>query len=204
MANTTIAPEFEPFPHRRRWTRDECYRLAEMEFLTGRYELIDGEILSLMGQNPPHRMTLMLIAGWLVSLFGFYAVQTQGPISILGEEGETNEPEPDIIVTPEPTTAYRTRHPEPQELLLLVEVSDTTLWFDLNTKARLYARNGVQEYWVMDINGRQLVRHRNPSSEGYADVVTLTGEQTVSLMARPEATVRISELLPPVENEVSL
>ena len=74
MANTTVAPEFEPFPHRRRWTRDECSRLAEMGLLTGRYELIDGEILALMGQNPPHRMTLMLIAGWLVSLFGFYSV----------------------------------------------------------------------------------------------------------------------------------
>jgi Uma2 family endonuclease len=203
MANTTVAPEFEYFPHRRRWTRDECNRLAEMGFLPGRYELIDGEILSLRGQNPPHRITLMLIAGWLASLFDFYTVQTQGPISIMGEEGETNEPEPDIVVTQEPTTAYLTRHPEPQELLLVVEVSDTTLGFDLNTKARLYARNGVAEYWVMDVNGRQLYRHRAPSSDGYMDVAILTGEQTVSLAARPEATVRLRELLPPVENASS-
>jgi Uma2 family endonuclease len=200
MVNTSITPEFEPFPHRRRWTRDECHRLAEIGFIEGRYELIDGEILSLMGQNPPHRMTLMLIAGWLVSLFGFYSVQMQGPITIIGEEGETNEPEPDIVVTSEPTTAYRTRHPEPQELLLIVEVSDTTLGFDLNTKARLYARNGVAEYWVMDVNGRRLYSHRAPSAEGYAEVEILTAEQTVALTARPEARVRVGELLPPLED----
>jgi Uma2 family endonuclease len=200
MANTTIAPEFESFPNRRRWTRDECSRLAEMGFLEGRYELIDGEILSLMGQNPPHRLTLMLIAGWLASLFGFYAVQTQGPISLLGEDGETNEPEPDIAVTSEPTTAYLTRHPEPQELLLIVEVSDTTLGFDLNTKARLYARHGVAEYWVVDVNGRRLYRHRAPVADGYGDVAILSEEQLVASMFQPEATVRVGELLPPVEN----
>ena len=198
MENTTVAPGFEHFPHRRRWTREECQRLAEMGLLTGRYELIDGEILALMGQNPPHRLTLMLIAGWLVSLFGFYSVQTQGPIAMIGEEGETNEPEPDIAVTLEPTTVFFTRHPQPQELLLVVEVSDTTLGFDLNTKARLYARNGVAEYWVMDINGRRLYRHRAPSAEGYADVAILTAEQAVALRVRPETTVRIGELLPPV------
>ena len=203
MANTTVAPEFEPFPHRRRWTRDECRRLVEMGFLTGRYELIDGEVLSLMGQNPPHRMTLMLIAGWLVSLFGFYSVQMQGPIAITGDEGETNEPEPDIAVTSRPTTACRARHPEPQELLLVVEVSDTTLGFDLNTKARLYARNGILEYWVMDINGRRLHRHRSPSEAGYTEVTILTAEQTVAAIAHPEAAVRVGELLPPVENELS-
>jgi Uma2 family endonuclease len=200
MANTTITPEFQTFPNRRRWTRDECHRLAELGFLDGRYELVDGEILSLMGQNPPHRMTLILIAGWLASVFGFYVVQTQGPIAIIGEEGETNEPEPDIAVTSEPTTAYLTRHPEPQELLLAVEVSDTTLVFDLNTKARLYARHDVQEYWVMDVNGRCLHRHRDPSPQGYTDIVILAAEQTISPMARPDVAVRVHELLSPVEN----
>ena len=124
----------------------------------------------------------------------------QGPIAILGDEGETNEPEPDIAVTSESTTAYLARHPEPQELLLVVEVSDTTLGFDLTTKARLYARNGIPEYWVMDVNGRHLYRHRSPSPEGYVDVAVLTAEQSVATMARPEATVRVGELLPPAEN----
>lgn len=199
MANTSFVPEFEPFPNRRRWTCDECRQMAEIGLLEGRYELIDGEILSLLGQNPPHRMTLMLIAGWLVSLFCFYTVQMQGPIAILGEEGETNEPEPDIAVTREPTTAYRTRHPEPQELLLLVEVADTTLGFDLHIKSRLYARHGVQEYWVMDVNGRRLHRHRMPAAAGYDEVVILTEEQTIAPLARPEATMRVGDLLPSVE-----
>ena len=200
MANTSLTPEFVSFPNRRRWTRDECRRLEDMGLLAGRYELIDGEILSLMGQNPPHRIVVILLSGWLASLFGFTTVQTQGPIAIPGEDGETNEPEPDIAVTRESTTAYLSRHPEPPELLLAVEVSDTTLGFDLNTKARLYARHGVQEYWVMDINGRCLHRHRAPSPEGYREVVVLTAEQSVSPMARPDAAVGVRELLPPVED----
>ena len=200
MVHVSITPEFASFPNRRRWTRDECHRLVELGFLAGRYELVEGEILSLMGQNPPHRMTLILIAGWLASVFGFYAVQTQGPVAIIGEEGATNEPEPDIVVTSKPTTAYLTRHPESQELLLTVEVSDTTLGFDLNTKARLYARNGVAEYWVMDVNGRRLYRHRAPSLDGYAEVVILAADEIVSPMACPDASARVGDLLPPVEN----
>ena len=82
-----------------------------------------------------------------------------------------------------------------------MEVSDTMLGFDLSTKARLYARHGVPEYWVMDVNGRCLHRHRGPSPEGYAEVVILAAEQTVSPPARPDAAVRVGELLPPVEEE---
>ena len=186
MANTTVAPEFEPFPHRRRWTRDKCHRLAEMGFLDGRYELIDGEILSLMGQNPPHRMTLMLIAGWLVSLFGFYYLQMQGPIAIIGEEGETNEPEPDIAVTSEPTTAYRTRHPEPQELLLLVEVSD----FHARVRSE-YQGASLCPQWHCGILGYGRQRASAASaSRAFSDRIRgsgdLTAEQTVSLAVRPK------------------
>ena len=116
MTDMLIAPENETFPNRKRWTREECYRLMEEGKLTGRWELIDGEILSKMSQKPPHRITLMLIEQWLKALFGALNVQTEKPIAIPGAAGETNEPEPDVAVTLEPTTAYTDRHPAPEEV----------------------------------------------------------------------------------------
>ncbi|HLK60502.1 MAG TPA: Uma2 family endonuclease [Chthonomonadaceae bacterium] len=197
MANTLTAPENEMFPNRKRWTRKECELLAQEGRLTGRYELIDGEILSKMGQKPLHRITLKLIAHWLSLLFGDLYVQTEDPILVPGEDGETNEPEPDIAVTLAPTTAYSDRHPRPDDLLLVVEVSDTTLRFDLSTKALLYARSGVREYWVMDVTDRRLYIHRTPTPTGYAQVTAHSEEEAVALADHPETTVLISTLLPP-------
>jgi Uma2 family endonuclease len=197
MANVLIAPENEEFPQRKRWTRQECYQLMKEGKLTGRWELIDGEILSKMGQKPPHSVTLNLIAQWLITIFGFPRIRIQEPITIPGQAGRTNEPEPDIAVTLEPTTAYADHHPAPSDLHLVVEVSDTTLRFDLTTKARLYARAGVQEYWVADVLGRQLHCHRTPTPAGYSEVVICNQAHTISLPSHPDVSVRFGDLLPP-------
>lgn len=197
MTDTLVVPENETFPNRKRWTRQECYRLMEEGTLTGRWELIDGEILSKMGQKPAHSLTLNLIMQWLMTRIGIGFVQIQQPITIKGKTGRTNEPEPDIAVTLEPTTSYADRHPAPQDLRLIVEVSDTTLHFDLRTKALLYARAGVNEYWVTDILGRQMHCHRNPTPNGYAEVVVYGEAETISLQTLPEVSVRLSDLLPP-------
>lgn len=193
MSLTTIQRDAPP---RKRWTVEECEGLERDGYLTGRYELIDGEIIEKMGQNPPHRIALMLVAQWLVSLFGFLCVQTEKPITLPGRDGLSNAPEPDIAVTAQPTTAYTMTHPTPTALLLLVEVSDTTLPYDLNTKAALYARTGIGEYWVLDIVGRRLYVHRQPGSTGYSDVQVYAETESVALQVRPEAPVTIALLLP--------
>ena len=196
MTDTLIAPETEIFPQRKHWTRQECYRLMEIGKLPGRWELIDGEILSKMGQKPPHRIVLNLIAEWLVIVFGHRYVQTQEPISIPGITGKSNEPEPDIAVTFEPTTSYVDRHPSPKDILLIVEVSDTSLRFDLKTKALLYARVGIQEYWVADILNRKMYCHSKPSSKGYAEVYVVSEQDNLTLTIHPEASVKLRDLLP--------
>src|SRR5262245_30239003 len=106
MAGLLIAPEQEIFPNRKRWTRQECARLVEIGELIGRYELIDGEILNKMGQNPPHKNTILRIMQWLMSSFGIPFVQIQMPITIPGAEGDFNDPEPDLVVTARPATEY--------------------------------------------------------------------------------------------------
>ena len=191
-----IAPEDETFSDRRRWTRAECERLVKIGFLTGRYELIDGEILAKMGANAPHRITLLLIEQWLKGLFGFLFVQTQTSIEVPENARRVNDPLPDAAVTIEQATFYADRNPGPEDILLLVEVSDSTLKTDLNAKARLYARIGVPEYWVADIPARRLHRHRQPGRSGYAEVAIFEAEQSVSCLARPEAAVTVGELFP--------
>jgi hypothetical protein len=109
MTQLLMKPEQEIFPNRKRWTRQECARLVEKGELEGRYELIDGEILSKRGQNPLHMFTIMLAAQWLHKFFDTDYVRIQGPILLQGETGETNEPELDVAVTIGSASAYRSR-----------------------------------------------------------------------------------------------
>jgi Uma2 family endonuclease len=84
--------------------------------------------------------------------------------------------------------------------LLVVEVSDTTLRFDLRNKADLYARARIVEYWVADIAGRRLIVHRRPRVSGYAEILEYAETETVASLARPEGSVRVSDLLPPMQS----
>jgi Uma2 family endonuclease len=192
MPNVLIPPETETFPNRFRWKVADCYRLVDAGFLDGRFELIDGQIISRMGQLPSHRLTVMLIREWLITIFGSRYVQEEKPITLPGDAGIYTEPEPDLAVTSQPTTFYVNRHPTPLDLLLAVEVSDTTLRFDLTYKAPTYARSGVQEYWVLDITNRRLYIHLEPNASGYAEVSVYDTDATVTLSSRPDVSVPVS------------
>ncbi len=191
-----IAYTSEPAPNRIRWTRAQCEAIRDAGILTGRYELIDGEIISKMGQKPLHRMAVVLLHTWLAAVFGALFVQTQAAISVGNADPNHNDPEPDAAVTAEPNTAYADRHPGPDDLLLVVEVSDTTLRFDRNTKAALNARAGIREYWIVDLIGRQIFVHRFPAPEGYAEISVYGVDEEVVALARPDAPVRVADLLP--------
>ncbi len=197
MTSILIPPDQELFPGRKRWTYKEVDELISSGILVGRYELIDGEIIDKMGQKPLHMSVIMLVMKYLLAVFGADSVRIQGPILIPGEDGETNSPEPDVAVTREASEAFRHRHPMPADLLLLVEVSDTTLPFDLNTKALLYARSSIQEYWVVNIRERQIHVHRTPTSSGYTDILVLSESAPLAPLARPDAMVVVGTLLPP-------
>jgi Uma2 family endonuclease len=193
MATTLVDREQEIFPDRIRWTRQECDKLREMGFLTGRYELIDGEIIRKTGQGWMHADVIGRLTTLLASLFGIDCLRPQFPMMV---SGDTNEPEPDMAVTEQPRITYRGRHPNAQEMLLVVEVADTSLNLDLNIKARLYALAGVPDYWIVDIPGRCLHIYRDPTPDGYRSVTVHTESETVSLLLRPEVSVRVADLLP--------
>jgi Uma2 family endonuclease len=95
----------------------------------------------------------------------------------------------------EPKSEYEFRHPRGDEVLLVIEVSDTSVAFDLSRKAVLYARAGVREYWVLDLARRMLVVHRQPDGTTYRLIQLFSEDDTVSMEGRAES-VRVSEILP--------
>lgn len=187
-----MLPIAEP-PSRKKWTVAECEAMERFGLLTRRYELIDGEIIEKMPENPPHILALMLLSQWLVSLFGYLWVRQEKPILL---PGETMRPEPDAAVTREPATAYRDRQPGPVDLLLVAEVSDSTLDYDSKTKALLYAKAGIREYWLLDIAGRRLLVHRTPSPTGFLSITIFVETASVETEAKPGLSILVSELLP--------
>jgi Uma2 family endonuclease len=99
----------------------------------------------------------------LLGIFGETFINAGAPIDVAPEDNPMNEPEPDLIVLKRSFWEFKSSNPLPQDLHLVVEISDTTLSFDLTKKAALYARAGIVEYWALDVAARRLVVHREPT-----------------------------------------
>jgi Uma2 family endonuclease len=187
----------EAAPARKRFTREEIDRLAETGVFAGqRYELIDGDLIDKMGQNPPHSSGIQLLLKCLAHLFEVDLIRVQHPMEAAPGDRERSLPEPDVAVLRERKNEYYSRHPRGDEMLLVIEVADTTVAFDRSRKATLYARAGVPEYWVLDLNGRMLVVHREPDGTQYRQTFLIAPEETVQFPGRSES-MRVSDILPP-------
>ena len=178
----------------KRFTRDEYYHMAECGVLRGGYELIEGKIWKKMPQNPPHISTLEALAERLVALFGYRFVRTQAPITLSEADGTESEPEPDIAVRTRPRTEFLDHHPRPEDLLLVVEISVSTRRQDLSEKAVLYARCGIVEYWVIDLDKRRAVVHRSPSGDGYKSIEVVEETGSLTCLARPDDHILLGEI----------
>jgi Uma2 family endonuclease len=187
----------EAAPARKRFTREEVDRLDATGVFDGeRYELIDGDLIDKMGQNPPHAFVICLLLKCLAGLFEGDLIGVQHPMEAAPGDRERSLPEPDVAVLRERNIEHQSRHPRGDEMLLVIEVSDTTAAFDRSRKARLYARAGVPEYWVLDLNGRMLVVHREPDGTQYRQTFLRAPEETVPVPGRSE-TIRVADILPP-------
>lgn len=193
----SVAPGPEPSP--RRWTRDEFYRMAEVGlFRFQRSELIEGEIMVFSPQGPSHSSITDGVAdalrngGWP----GVW-VRMQLPVDF----GVFSEPEPDVSVVAGARKDYKTAHPT--TALLVVEVSDTALAYDRGRKASLYAKMGIADYWIVDVNGEQLEVRRDPRPDpgqplgwGYATEAVLKAGDHVSPLGAPAIRIAVVGLLP--------
>src|SRR5438552_3001179 len=183
-------------PQRKRFTREEAHRMAELGLVNGRYELVDGDLIHKIGQNPPHAYTFSRLQTWLLTVFEASQLRLQLPIEVAPQDQRRSEPEPDIAVVAEDRPQYQSRHPRGDEPLIVIEIADTSAAFDLSVKAGLYARAGVPEYWVLDLDRRTLFMHRQLEQGTYREVRALSDQESASLNCRPEHEIPVAKLLP--------
>jgi Uma2 family endonuclease len=159
-------------------------------------ELIEGELIDRMGKNRPHSNCTSLILLWLGEVFGPRFVQQEASIDVAPQDNPINEPEPDLIVLERPFTDYHTGNPQPSDVRLVIEVSDSTLAFDRSVKARLYARAGIPEYWILNVPRRQLLLHRDPVDGKYQSVEAFAEHESVAPLAAPDSRLTIRDAFP--------
>jgi Uma2 family endonuclease len=162
--------------------------------LKGRYELLDGEVIVKMGQNGPHAVGVMRLIAYCLSLFpSGDRVRTQATMEVREEDRVTNRPEPDVLVLREGVGSVI---PHGGDVLLAVEVSDTTQGDDYGVKLHLYARAGVAEYWVLDLPRRVLVAFRQPDGERWQVRQEFAEADSVAPLVAPDRLARVADLLP--------
>ena len=172
---------------RKIWTREEAHALVDLGFPNAeKWELIEGELIDKMGKKRPHVIWQGIVYEWLLSVFGSGRVESEAPSDVATEDNQHSEPEADLKVLRRPSQEYAS-NPQPEDILLLVEISDSTVRFDLGKKAKLYASAAIMEYWVLDIPGMRLVVHREPEKGRYRSVVAYEAQEEVAPLAAPEA-----------------
>ena len=178
---------------RRRFTRAEYYRMAEVGILgeDDRIELIKGEIIEM---SPIGRRHMAFVANLnqllVVRLAGRALVWCQSPVAL----ADDTEPQPDLAVLRRRRLSYKEREAWAEDTLLLIEVADSSLAYDRTTKLRLYVEAGIPEYWVVDCISEAVEIHRTPGPDGYRDVTHVTGTATLMPQAFPDVRLTTAEI----------
>ncbi len=156
-------------PVRHKFTVEEYHRMAEAGILSedDRVELIEGEIVQMAPIGSRHAGTVDFLADLFFRHVGkTLLVRVQSPVQL----SEDTEPQPDLVLLKRREDFYRNRHPGPEDILLLVEVAETSAKDDREMKVPLYARHGVSEVWLVDLGAEVVEVYREPSPEGYRQV----------------------------------
>jgi Uma2 family endonuclease len=179
------------WPRRHRITVDHYHRMADAGlFAHGeRVELIEGEIIDMPPMGSRH-------AAWATRLADLLSVAVRPRAMVRQEKpvrlNDASEPQPDITVVVARDDYYVSRHPAAADVLLLVEVSDTTLRYDLDVKVPLYARSGVREVWVVDLQTETVHFHRDLVNGAYRSISAVQQPDVVTLEALPDTRVNLS------------
>jgi Uma2 family endonuclease len=175
-----------------RFTVHDYHRMGEAGILheDDRVELIEGELVEMTAIGTRHFSCVNQLNRLLVMHVGDEAiVSVQNPVRL----NEYTEPQPDLaVIRPRD---YRESLPKPEDVLLLIEVSDTTLAYDRGVKLPLYARAGIREVWIVDLPGETIERHTDPSEEGYRRADRLRRGHSLESISLPGLTPSVDELL---------
>jgi Uma2 family endonuclease len=176
------------------FTVDEYHRMGETGILgeDDRVELIEGQIIEMNPIRSAHAARVKRLNRLLVRRLGTRAiVQVQDPVVL----SRFSEPEPDLAVLKPRADFYASRHPEAADVLLIVEVADTSRGFDRSVKAPLYARVGIRELWVVDVIEEIVQVHRKPQRGAYREVNRFGRAQRVTIAALPRMAFRVADIL---------
>lgn len=179
---------------RHRLNVDEYYRMAEVGLLArdARVELIEGEIINMAPIGSRHAGTVDQLANLLKTAVGTHAiVAAQRPLRL----GNQSEPEPDILALKPRADFYKHRHPTPADVLLLIEVADSSLRYDREIKLPLYAKHGIADVWLVDLENNELQVCREPVAGNYTDVAVSTQSEKTALSQLPGIYVDLRGVL---------
>ena len=181
-----------PLAHRR-FTVDEYHRMAEVGILRqdDRVELLDGEIVQMSPIGSRHAAVVTRLQRLLERLASDRAiVRVQQPIRL----DSYSEPEPDVAVVELRDDFYAAAHPTPAEILLIIEVADTSARYDRSRKLPSYARAAIPEVWLVDLGLDRVETHQEPRADGYATQQILRHDAGITPLCLPDVTIRVGDL----------
>jgi Uma2 family endonuclease len=176
------------------FTVDEYERIGEGGLFAPdqRLELLAGQVIEMTPIGSRHAHAVSWLTRRLVLAVGDQAVvHAQSPLRL----SDLSEPEPDLMLLDPPEDAYRSRHPRPDDVLLVIEVSDTTAGWDRRVKRPLYAAAGIVELWIVDLEARVVETATGPSANGYARVEQVLPGDRVSPVAFGDLSLSVADLL---------
>lgn len=191
----------------KRFTLDEYHRLTEIGFFQEdeRLELIAGEIIQMAAKGTAHETCLRRLWKQLFPLVGQSAtLQSQSPIII----PPNNEPEPDFAIVKNRVDDYLSSHPTPADVLLLIEIADSSLDYDQRIKLSLYAQAGIADYWIFNLLDNWLEVYSEPyqisqDKAGYSLKRVVLANQQISLPCFPDLSLDLSKIFPQKTNNHS-
>jgi len=181
---------------RHKFTVDDYHRMVQAGILSedDRVELIEGEIVTMSPIGSRHAACVKRLLRLFIRGVGDRAiVAAQDPIRL----GEHSEPQPDLSLLKPREDFYASEHPGPEDVLLLLEVAETSAEYDRKVKIPLYARFGIKEVWLIDLEAETVEVYREPSWEGYQERKVLGRGEVISPTAFPELGLPVDEALGP-------
>jgi Uma2 family endonuclease len=176
-----------------RFSVKEYYRMLETGVLRpdARVELLDGQIIDISPIGPfQGSVTKHLNEIFTAASRRRWITTVQDPVRL----DEHSEPQPDLMLLKRVADFYRQQHPQPEDVHLLIEVSDTTLEADHEDKIPAYGRAGVAEAWIVNLVEEVVEVYREPTFTGYASITKFRVGDEISPLAFPDATVAVAEL----------
>ena len=175
-------------------TVQEYYRMVETGILDEdeRVELLAGQIVKMAAKGVAHGATIKCTVELLRSRLGSLVLMS---IHDAVRLDDYSEPEPDIALLVQDRRYYAGRLPNASDIYLIVEVADSSLRTDCGIKAKIYSESGIADYWVLDVNNRQLHVFREPSQDGYQSRVILAYDASISPLEFPDISFCVSEML---------